>query len=172
MSETEKSIEAQNHIEIEGNLYRCKIRCVLEFRVGTLDLCFFYLLENGEIYFKQQRLSFSEFSSLFEKGKITASPPEEGVLNIPDLMWAEFSNALFQDHNEDFLLEIQDELSMLQGKPGAVELCKQAFCIYQKEPTPDKKQALRVAYDNVPEHLRCWLGSFDIKDSEIRDALK
>lgn len=72
-------------------------------------------------------------------------------------------------HNK--VLELQDMQRTLAGVPTTLELCRQAYEDYLEKPTPSHKEALRKAYEQVPEHLRGYVGDMDTRDTAVRMIL-
>jgi hypothetical protein len=71
----------------------------------------------------------------------------------------------------DRIGEIHDMLNILNGGSGVVRQCAQLFEEYMREPTSQRKDALSAAYEAVPEHLRCYCGDMDTRDTAIRKVL-
>jgi hypothetical protein len=67
--------------------------------------------------------------------------------------------------------ELEDMVRKLNQLPSTVALCAQAFSAYEKQPSEENKDKLRLAYDQVPKHLRCYCGDMDTKDHAIKRAL-
>jgi hypothetical protein len=150
---------------------RCIQRVVLRNDGSTWRVLPIYIVENGQIYIECEAHSLAEVTELFRSGRLTVSPPETGSLQIPHLLWAMFSNATSGADDRGFLVELGDAIQQFQGHEGVVAACRNAFNRFRSDPSDANRLALKNAYDDVPEHLRCWLGSLDVKDNEIRDAL-
>jgi hypothetical protein len=71
----------------------------------------------------------------------------------------------------EFIKEVADELERLNDRPTSAQLCRASLLAYQQDPTTRNLQNLRVTYENVPAHMRRFLGDMDNKDSEYRQAL-
>ncbi len=68
-------------------------------------------------------------------------------------------------------LEIKDMQPTLAGAPMTLKLCRQAYESYLEKPTPTHREALRKAYEQVPEHLRRYVGNMDTRDTAVRMIL-
>jgi hypothetical protein len=62
-------------------------------------------------------------------------------------------------------------LEELNGGPGAIRSCIEAHEAYESDPSPERRETLRRAYEAVPEHLRLYCGDMDSKDWPIRRIL-
>jgi hypothetical protein len=71
----------------------------------------------------------------------------------------------------DRIVEIHDLVDKLNGGDGVVRRCARHFAEYLSDPTPEKKDALRDAYEAVPHHLRPYCGDMDTRDTDIRRVL-
>ena len=66
------------------------------------------------------------------------------------------------------LLEIKDTINLLNGEPSTVDICRNIYKQYLIDPTELIKEKLKVAYENIPEHERIYVGDMDVKDTAIR----
>ena len=69
------------------------------------------------------------------------------------------------------LLEIRDIQRTLAGEPTSIQCCREAYEAYAAQPTASRRDALREAYERVPEHLKRYVGDMDIKDTQVRMVL-
>ena len=60
---------------------------------------------------------------------------------------------------------------MLRGEPGSRRRCLEHFELYKANPGVEQREALRRAYEAVPEHFRMYCGDMDSKDWPIRRVL-
>ena len=113
------------------------------------------------------QMSFAQFEHLINDKIISTDLPEDEVLQIYGL--GEFSiKPVYKTDVHEKLLELKDMLSQLKGEPSVIELCKQAFEHYIANPSHENKEKLKVAYENVPEHKRIYVGDMDTKDIQVR----
>lgn len=68
----------------------------------------------------------------------------------------------------DKLSEVRDMLKQLNGEPTTIQLCITAHKNYLDNSTPENKEALKIAYEAIPAHLRLYVGDMDTKDFEVR----
>jgi hypothetical protein len=118
-----------------------------------------------------------------EEGAALLRLPPDSWLEIPGLGRARLvgrrTRAWFVDAHER-VKEARDELAGLKGRDTAHQLALDALQSYravEREQGPGEalnqaRRALRVAYTDVPEHLRLYLGDMDSKDSEYRAILQ
>jgi hypothetical protein len=69
------------------------------------------------------------------------------------------------------LREARDLLDQLNGRPDSIARCKTAYQAYVADPNVAHRDALREAYEAVPEHNRMYVGDMDTKDVAIRMIL-
>lgn len=108
---------------------------------------------------------------LYEQRAVANSAPKGSKIIIPGLGYFETTRDFGGVSEKDRILEMHDILAKLQGRPSVVTLCSQAFSAYEKDPTAERKQLLRDAYERVPLHLRCYCGDMDTRDTAIRKVL-
>lgn len=63
--------------------------------------------------------------------------------------------------------EIQELVSRVSGEKDAHDKCIWAHYAYLTDPSEWNREALRKAYEAVPEHERMYLGDMDTKDRDI-----
>ncbi len=103
------------------------------------------------------------------KNKEIISQPETGKrVNIFNFGSFEIKEEEYSEEILNKLLEIKDIIKTLKGKPSAVELCRIAHNEYLENPTEELKSKLKIAYENIPEHQRMYVGDMDTKDMEVR----
>ncbi len=109
--------------------------------------------------------------SLYDGGKICNTASCGSRIVLPGL--GEFSTTT--DFGcvsvHDRIGELHDKLNELNGKASIVTTCAKLFERYEQEHSLEAKEALREAYEAVPEHLRCYCGDMDTRDTVIRAVL-
>lgn len=61
--------------------------------------------------------------------------------------------------------EVRDDIDQLNGVPDSTGRCLAAVDVFRDEPTEANRNAVREAYEGIPEHLRRYaLGDMDRKD--------
>lgn len=117
-----------------------------------------------------QTMSFDEFAKLFEKDTFVV--PQTGqVLNIPGLVEFEAGEVFSFSEVRDHLGEFENMRREVNGQLSLERECARVFEEYNTNPTHDNLEALREAYEAVPNHLRQYCGDMDTKDIPIRIAL-
>jgi len=146
---------------------------ILRVLPGAFDLTNLFLFSDGLIQIGSDAdlRPLDDLEALYERGVVANSAPVGSKILIPGLGSFETSKDFGRISHHDRILEMHDKLGELQGKPSVVKLCAQAFSEYQKTPTTENKELLRVAYERVPEHLRCYCGDMDTRDTGIRKVL-
>ena len=74
------------YCEFSSKLYRCLVRFVLKYSHESWKVIPVWVLEDGTIIYEDSILSYKEFSGLFNRQEITVSPPEDGIIDIPQTM--------------------------------------------------------------------------------------
>jgi len=69
---------------------------------------------------------------------------------------------------DDLLLETADLFAELSGQATSIQKCRACYDAFLAAPTVANREALREAYEAVPEHNRMYLGDMDTKDVPIR----
>lgn len=110
----------------------------------------------------QEQLRDTALFRLPEKGDRVVID-QLGAFTAKDWQWRVNPNALEA--------ELHDLHEQALGKPGAIRVCRAAHEAYLKEQTSTTLEALRQAYESVPEHLRAYCGDMDTKDIPIRMIL-
>jgi hypothetical protein len=112
-----------------------------------------------------------ELPSRYADGEISNQASGGNLVHFPGLGEFRPTGVFGCISVHDRIGEIHDMLSILNGGSGSVQRCAQLFEEYMREPTPQMKDALRTAYEAVPEHLRCYCGDMDTRDTEIQKVL-
>jgi hypothetical protein len=112
---------------------------------------------------------FQEFQNQVEDGKILTDIPENSIVEIYGLgsfkcLSSDYPGAAI----ENKLLEVRDLIEKLNNRPTSIEICQQFFEEFIKDPTVELKEKLKIAYENVPEHQRAYVGDMDTKDTAVR----
>lgn len=113
-------------------------------------------------------LSIEEFEKLIVDNNILTEIPIGSSVNIYGLGKFSIQKISYTANIEEKLLEIKDIQRDLKGEPTTIEICIKAHQNYLENPTLNNKELLRVAYENVPEHKKMYIGDMDTKDIEVR----
>jgi hypothetical protein len=112
-----------------------------------------------------------ELPSRYADGVISNQASAGSLVELPGLGEFRPAEAFGLISVHDRVGEVHDRRDKLNGSPGVVRRCAQIFAEYQREPVPETMDALRAAYEAVPEHLRCYCGDMDTRDTAIRKVL-
>lgn len=117
-------------------------------------------------------VDFEEFKQKVANGWVRTSIPEGSELSIFPLGDYKIQNSSTLVKEEEFIKEVQDVIDELNGRPTTSEKCREMYEGYNEKSTEENKQRLKKAYENVPEHNRCYiLGDMDNKDRPIKEAI-
>ena len=115
--------------------------------------------------------SWAQFTELFEQNAPFASPDPGDRVVIEGLVTFKAGEVGWFKPKNDIYDEYNDVLDTLKGEPSRIQICVQSFATYTENPTPETLEALRLAYENVPESQQVFCGDQDVKDTPIRIAL-
>lgn len=113
----------------------------------------------------------ADVPSLYERGVICNAAPAHSRIVLPGLGEFRATSGFGSVAVHSRIGELHDMLNQLNGKPSVITTCSKLFEQYEQEPSPESKEALREAYEAVPEHLRCYCGDMDTRDTAIRAVL-
>ena len=72
-------------------------------------------------------------------------------------------------NEDDLIKEVEDEIKRLNGEKTSDAICREIYDRFMVDPTEELKEALKNAYEAIPEHKRRFvLGDMDVKDIPIR----
>ena len=108
---------------------------------------------------------------LFESGVLSTRVPDGSVVNVGALGAFEAVNGSWLIEPAERVRELRGLIQELRGSPSLQQACIKVFKEYEREPTKQNKERLRLAYEAVPEHLRIFCGDMDSKDQPIRRIL-
>lgn len=114
----------------------------------------------------------SELDKLIKDNLLATKIPDHSTILIKDLGEVKISKTLYGAELNDKLSEIDDIINQLNGKPTTSDECSRIYEEYNKNPTKDNKEKLKLAYEKIPRHLRVYiLGDMDSKDWPIRNII-
>jgi uncharacterized protein (TIGR02996 family) len=116
-------------------------------------------------------LPLEAVARMLEAGQLTLSVPEGARVALDGLGRFQAGQGYGFIEPGELLREASDLLDQLKGGPGAIDCCVRALVAYESDPSRANREALRVAYEAVPEHLRMFCGDMDSKDWPIRRIL-
>lgn len=116
----------------------------------------------------EQTYSMEEIDALFERGALTTTPSGEAWVQIDGLGEVLLGQASYGEvPAEEKRKEIADTLADLSGEQDSQERCRELHYQYLTDPNDWTREALRKAYEAVPEHQRMYLGDMDTRDSDF-----
>lgn len=113
-------------------------------------------------------LSFHEFEKLVSEESILTEVPEGELIHVYGLGKFFIQNIVSSVSIREKLLEIKDMMRNLKGEPSSLQICQQALLVYLDNPTISNKEALKITYENIPQHQRRYVGDMDTKDIQVR----
>ncbi|HEX8658313.1 MAG TPA: hypothetical protein VF690_12295 [Hymenobacter sp.] len=116
-------------------------------------------------------LTLDELEQLVQQQVVLTEVVPGATVRVYGLGSFTVQQALYAVSARNKLLEIQDMQRTLAGEPTAIHLCREAYAAYAEQPTASRKQALREAYERVPDHLKRYVGDMDVKDIQVRMVL-
>jgi hypothetical protein len=115
-----------------------------------------------------ERTDLAGARAALERGRIVGSVPDGERLFVRGLGSFVVRETLHDVDPRDLLLEAADVLETLNHRPDSVARCRSAYEEYLHGPTVARRDALRLAYESVPEHRRMYVGDMDTKDVAVR----
>lgn len=131
----------------------------ITFLVVYADKCF----RIGE--FPDKDFTFDEIKEMFRNGTLSTKVTADTWVNIENLGKVKLSTVSSVKTSEK-LKELEEKAKRLANEPTAHEKCVNAYHQYLEYPCEDTKEALRKAYEAVPEYERCYLGDMDTRDTD------
>ena len=108
---------------------------------------------------------------MFADGRLTLSVPPQTWVSLDGLGCFRAGRGSWWVEPAERLREAADLIALLNGGPSAGHRCMEALAEYEGDPTNERKETLRAAYNAVPEHLRMFCGDMVSKDWPIRRIL-
>ncbi len=113
--------------------------------------------------------NLQELQKQVENGNILTDIPKNSVVEIYGLGNFKVLDTDYPSEKiEEKLLEVSDIIENLNNRPTSIEICREVFEEYIKNPTVELKEKLKIAYEKVPEHQRMYVGDMDMKDTAVR----
>lgn len=152
---------------------------------GRVDGVFLMaFIDNGDYYLEPigifrdgmvecwELVPFEEFRELVRSGWVATRPPPGATIRISSLGRFTATDSLDFIDPEEFIREVADEIEQLNGRPTSSDRCRAAWDAYRAAPSASARDALRSAYEAIPEHNRMYvLHNQDAKDHAIRRVL-
>jgi len=118
------------------------------------------------------KITFDEFKEKVASGWIKTSVKEGKDIYLTPLGKVK-GGAFYQAVQEDeFIKEVSDIIEELNGRKTTSEICRAELKAYLDNQSEENREKLKIAYENIPEHLRRnVLEDMDLDDMPIRVIL-
>jgi hypothetical protein len=103
-----------------------------------------------------------------ERGRVVSTVPSGARVRIHGLGSFVAVQEQWSADIREQLREVHDIIEKANGRPTSIERCCAAYDTYMANPSDEAREALRIAYEAVPEHNRRYVGDMDIKDIAVR----
>jgi uncharacterized protein (TIGR02996 family) len=130
---------------------------------------FVYADGQSQLGYGSELLPLEAVARMFEEGRLTLSVPAGSWVMLDGMGRFQAEEGSWGAKPGERMREAFSLLEELNGGPGALRRCIDAHRDYRAAPSRERRQALRRAYEAVPEHLRRYL-SFS-GDGSIRRIL-
>lgn len=146
---------------------------VLEVVAGGYRLRHWLIYADGlsQLGYGTELLPLEAVARMFEGGRLALSVPEGSWVTLDGLGRFRAGEGHWYIEPGERVREAYDLLDQLNGGPGAIARCVEVHRAYESDPSAERRDALRQAYESVPEHLRMYCGDMDSKDGPIRRIL-
>lgn len=109
------------------------------------------------------------FAGKLASGWVATDLPEGARASAHHLASWKFAEPKTWLTPEMLLGEVRDDIDQLNGVPDSTGRCLAAVDVFRDAPTEANRNAVREAYEAIPEHLRRYaLGDMDRKDFPLR----
>jgi len=119
---------------------------------------------------KKKVFKFDELEGLASAGKLTTNVKIGEIVTI--LRLGSFKIKSGSGVEMKFKLnEFKDKLNELNGRENSIAKCARIFEKYKQNPTTKLRDELKLAYEDIPEHRRIFVGTMDTQDYEVRQVI-
>ena len=115
-----------------------------------------------------ETLDLAGLQEAVSSGRIVGTVPAGGRMRVHGLGSFVVQEEQWCVDPREQLREISDLVDRLNGRPDSIARCRTTYQAYVADPTQARREALRAAYENVPEHNRRFVGDMDTKDVAVR----
>ena len=141
----------------------------------TYYLCRFDIFSDGTIRINDlpnvENLSFAEFKDRAGRDFISEIEEDNKVI-IYGLGEMEVERTFWQIGINDIMGDVSDKISLLNKEPDSSAVCIAMYENYIKQPSPQLKEKLKIAYEAIPSHLRMYMfGDMDLRDTPITNII-
>jgi len=118
-------------------------------------------------YAKASEINLTELEQMISDEKIVSDVPIDAQVHILGLGKFKIQKQNYCVDIVEKLLEIKDIIKVLGGELSSVEKCRKVYEQYLKNPNTSLKTKLKIAYENIPEHERMFVGDMDTRDTKV-----
>ncbi|MNW28900.1 hypothetical protein D3C74_57410 [compost metagenome] len=118
-----------------------------------------------------REIPIEELEAWFADGTLFTTGAYPLVVSIPELGEVTVTEELYAEIAEDKYKELLDNYKRLKGERTTLEECRDAYHLYLEYPSEFNRERLKTAYEQVPEHMRMYLGDMDTKDADYQRIL-
>jgi len=112
-------------------------------------------------------MDLETFKEKLKSGWIKISLPKNEELRIPNLGVVNVKDFLPEKTNEDFIKEIEDAITELNGGKGRIQKCIDLFKNYLLKDSEQNYLNLKKQFEDLPSHKRVIFEYVDYKDPLI-----
>jgi hypothetical protein len=140
----------------DDDYYLCDLRA---FADGVIEL--------GRLP-EPETLDLAGLQAAIVRGRVVSTVPSGARVRIHGLGSFVAAQEQWSADIGEQLREVHDIIEKANGRPTSIERCRAAYEAYMTNPSDEARDALRTAYESVPEHNRRFVGDMDIKDIAVR----
>jgi uncharacterized protein (TIGR02996 family) len=115
---------------------------------------FIYADGQSQLDYANELLPLGVVARMFGEGRLTLSVPAGSWVTLDGLGRFQAGEGGWYVKPGERIREASDLLEELNGRPGVMRRCAEALGAYQSDPSREHREALRRAYEAVPEHQR------------------
>jgi uncharacterized protein (TIGR02996 family) len=115
---------------------------------------FIYADGQSQLGYATELLPLEAVARMFDEGRLVLSVPTGGWVTLDGLGRVQAGKGHWRIKPAERIREASSVLEELNGRPGALGRCLHAYRAYKADPGEESREALRQAYEAVPEHLR------------------
>ena len=108
---------------------------------------------------------------MMEEGELSTSLPDGTWVNVDGLGRFRATDCDWRVKPLERIRECLDLVEVANGRAGSTHTCRLRHEEYQADPTAERRELLRLAYEAVPEHLRRFCGDMGVGDRVIRRTI-
>ena len=160
-------------ISLEGEEIAGEELPVLEVVADGYRLCHWLIYADGlsQLGYANELLPLETVARMFEEGQLTLDVPAGSWVTLDGLGRFQAGEGGWLVKPGERVREASGLLKELNGGPDARYTCIVALRAYKSDPSMERREDLRRAYEAVPEHLRRYCGDMDSKDGPIRRVI-